>query len=210
MSLCKCPAEAAINDVPKGECVVEMGQLYKKIFQRLYDDSGARNTIADPTLLANWTPLTVAADSTKVVSSPLIGGEPSIAPGAKRSFGGGNTTRGGIEQSVGKEPSVLTGKYHDEDQIETMPALEQLICEAKAGNLGVALVDEHGNIRMKKIGAEYGFIPVASAFFSDMGGGEFGSPTMNDFEVMLQANWSLATEMVTPADFDVFEVFREV
>ena len=73
--ICKCPAGAALPDVPAIMCPESFGQVQKVAFQRLTKDDGSKNSFTSEkaiTALASWTPLLSAADSTKVVVSPYI------------------------------------------------------------------------------------------------------------------------------------------
>jgi len=73
--ICKCPAGAALPDVPAIKCSESFGQVQKVAFQRLMKDDGSKNSFTSEeaiTALASWTPLLSAADSTKIVVSPYI------------------------------------------------------------------------------------------------------------------------------------------
>jgi len=87
--ICKCPAGAALPDVPAIKCSESFGQVQKVAFQRLMKDDGSKNSFTSEkaiTALASWTPLLSAADSTKIVVSPYIQA-PTAEAGAARRFG---------------------------------------------------------------------------------------------------------------------------
>ena len=94
MAICKCPAAAALPNIPNFTCAESFGQIQKVAFQRLYKSTGEINSFtkaAEIELKASWTPLLSADDDTKVVVSPYIQA-PTAEAGAPRTFGGGNET----------------------------------------------------------------------------------------------------------------------
>ena len=108
--ICKCPAGAALPNIPAITCPESFGQVQKVAFQRLTKDDGSKNSFTSEkaiTALASWTPLLSAADSTKIVVSPYIQA-PTAEAGAARTFGGGNETLGGVEEIIGREPTPFT------------------------------------------------------------------------------------------------------
>ena len=110
MAICKCPAAAALPNIPNFTCAESFGQIQKVAFQRLYKSTGEKNsftTTAGIGKKASWTPLLSADDDTKVVVSPYIQA-PTAEAGAPRTFGGGNETLGGIEEIIGREPTPFT------------------------------------------------------------------------------------------------------
>lgn len=186
-----------------------MGQIQKLIFQRLRKSDGTKNEFeiatADPAVKATWTPLIIAADGTKIVTTPFIEA-PENEPGEARTFGGGNQTLGGIEINVGREPSTFTAMLYRAKQaiIKQMKALE---CED--GNLGVFFVDEFGKIAMLNDGQEtpthYKPIPVRAFFVGDKKFGGLEEPDSNMLQFQLLPNWSDNLQIVSPSDFDALE-----
>ena len=74
MITCKCPAAASLPDIPAVKCAESFGQIQKVAFQRLTKDDGSKNSFTSEkaiTLLASWTPLLAAANSTRL-SFPRI------------------------------------------------------------------------------------------------------------------------------------------
>lgn len=198
--LCSCPRGAAIGDVPIDNCPDDFGQIQKVIFQRLTDAAGTRNTIADPTLLASWTPLLAAADGTKVVQSPYLSA-PTTEPGAVRTYGGGNETLGGIELNVGREPTNFSANILRNHQ-KTIEALKEYQCE----NVGVYLIDEYGRIGADSDDATtpttYYPIPVAGLFVGDKSFGGLESPDINQIMWKFLPNWSDKFNISVPTDFN--------
>lgn len=136
--ICKCPAGAALPDVPAIKCSESFGQVQKVAFQRLMKDDGSKNSFTSEkviTALASWTPLLSAEDSTKVVVSPYIQA-PTAEAGAARTFGGGNETLGGVEEIIGREPTPFTGVIRKAPQ-EVIKALKEMQCESWGDNLGI-------------------------------------------------------------------------
>lgn len=206
---CSCPAASAINSIPIENCPERIGQIQKVVFQRVFSSAGVKNSLtiasANPNLLATWTTLLAATNSTKVVQSPFLS-NPVFEPGAARRYGGGNATIGGIETIVGREPTSFTAAFLNTSQ-KSIKALKALMCEGDgAYNLGVYLIDEFGRI----IGISNNIttptifypIPAASLFLSDKKLGGIEEPDMNMMEVNLYPNWSDNIHIVTPTDFD--------
>lgn len=137
---CGCPAGAHIADLEIAECKESMGQVQKVAFQRIYKTAGTKNSVTDPTKKASFSTLFSAADGSKMTVSPYIQG-PTSEPGAARTFGGGNQTLGGIEITIGREPTTFSATIYQESQ-KTIAQLKQYMCE----EIGVWLIDENGNI----------------------------------------------------------------
>ena len=147
MAICKCPAAAALPNIPNFKCAESFGQIQKVAFQRLYKSAGGKNSFtaeAGIGKLASWSPLLAAEDDTKIVISPYIQA-PTAEAGAPRTFGGGNETLGGIEEVIGREPTPFTGVIRKMPQ-SLIKALKELQCESDSQNLGVYLFDENGSI----------------------------------------------------------------
>lgn len=203
--ICTCPAATALTTITAVTCPENFGQIQKVAFQRLVA-SGVKNaftTLNDIKLLASWTTLKAAADSTKVVISPYINA-PTVEAGEARTFGGGNDTLGGIEEILGANPTSFSAV------LRKMPAttirdLKKLMCEADAGNLGVYLFDENGMIGAIQDGATpttYYPIPVRSLFVGDKSLGGFEAPDSNTISWSFLPDWSDYLAKVAPTDFN--------
>lgn len=196
--ICKCPAGAALPDVPAITCSESFGQIQKVAFQRLTKDNGSKNSFTSEkaiTALASWTPLLSAADSTKVVVSPYIQA-PTAEAGAARTFGGGNETLGGIEEIIGREPTPFTGVIRKAPQA-VIKALKEMQCE----NLGIFLFDENGAIGAIKGDTEgtYFPVPIRSLFVGDKTLGGLEAPDSNAISWSFLPNWSDDLAIVAPA-----------
>lgn len=185
---CGCPAGAHLADLEIADCKESMGQIQKVLFQRVYKSAGALNSMTAPTQKATYTSLLSAADGTKMIVSPYIQ-NPTSEPGAARTFGGGNQTLGGIEITIGREPTTFTAIIYQESQ-KTIAQLKQYMCE----NVGVYLIDENGNIGciVDNIGnpTSYMPIPIGKLFVGDKKLGGFEEPDSNTIEWSFFPNWS--------------------
>ena len=185
---CGCPIGAHLADLEINECKESMGQIQKVAFQRVYKSAGELNSVDDPTKKASFASLFSAADGTKMVVSPYIQ-NPTTEPGAARTFGGGNQTLGGIEITIGREPTAFTGVIYQESQ-KTIAQLKQYMCE----NVGVWLIDENGNIGClvddMKNPTKFMPIPIGKLFVGDKKFGGFEEPDSNAIEWAFFPNWS--------------------
>lgn len=185
---CGCPAGPHLADLEINECKESLGQIQKVAFQRIYKSAGELNSVDDPTKKASFSTLFSATDGTKMVVSPYIQG-PSTEPGAARKFGGGNQTLGGIQITIGREPTAFTGVIYQESQ-KTIAQMKQYMCES----IGVWLIDENGNIGCLLEGegesAKYLPIPIDGLFIGDKKFGGFEEPDSNTIEWSFLPNWS--------------------
>lgn len=185
---CGCPAGPHLADLEINECKESLGQIQKVAFQRIYKSAGELNSVEDPAKKASFSTLFSATDGTKMVVSPYIQG-PSTEPGAARKFGGGNQTLGGIQITIGREPTAFTGVIYQESQ-KTIAQMKQYMCES----IGVWLIDENGNIGCLLEGegesAKYLPIPIDGLFIGDKKFGGFEEPDSNTIEWSFLPNWS--------------------
>lgn len=206
MAICKCPAAAALPNIPNFTCAESFGQIQKVAFQRLYKNTDKKNsftTEANIGKLASWSPLLTAKDDTKVVVSPYIQA-PTAEAGAPRTFGGGNETLGGIEEIIGREPTPFTGVLRKMPQ-SIIKALKELQCESDSQNLGIFLFDENGAIGALQDpdkATTYYPIPIRSLFIGDKTLGGFEAPDSNAIQWSFLPNWSDDLAIVVPDDFN--------
>lgn len=203
--ICSCPAAAALPDVPTVKCPVTFGQIQKVAFQRLRKDDGTANAFATETAikaLASWSALLAAADSTKVVVTPYIN-SPADSGGDARMSSGGNDDLGGIAEVLGGNPVQFTGSFRAIPQA-TIKLLKELMCEAQAGNLGVFLFDENGNICAVKgeTAGTYYPIPIRALFIGDKSFGGLEEPDSNAIQWSFLPNYSDDLAIVAPTDFN--------
>lgn len=204
--ICQCPAATTLTTIPAVQCGENFGQIQKVAFQRLVKADGTKNSFtssASILLKASWTALMAAADGSKVVVSPYIEA-PTSEPGAARTFGGGNDTLGGIETILGAEPTTFSAVLRRMPQ-NVVRIMKELICEANAGNLGVYLFNESGQIEAIQDGTTattYYPIPIRSLFISDKGHGGLEEPDINNITWSFMEGYSDYLKIVTPTDFN--------
>lgn len=206
MSICKCPAAAALPNIPNISCPETFGQIQKVAFQRLHKSTGEKNSFKAEAAIekkASWTPLLSADDDTKIVVTPYVQA-PTAEAGAARTFGGGNETLGGIEEVIGREATPFTGVLRRVPQ-KIIKALKQLQCESDSQNLGVYLFDENGNIgaiQDETTTTTYYPVPIRSLFISDKTLGGLEAPDSNNIQWSFLPNWSDDLVIVSPEDFN--------
>lgn len=199
-----CVPAAEIPDISAVTTKVRLNEIQKFIVQRTKDGT-TRNeitiTTTNPNLLATWTALKAASDSTKVQVAPYIDGPESEAGGPRES-GGPGETRGGIPRRFGRENTPFSAKFLEmpQDVIEELKSYE---CEAE---LSVFLINECGNIIGKTDDTTtptvfYGF-PIRSFFVSDLTMGQYTDSDSNMVQWNFLANWSDKLHIVSPSDFD--------
>ena len=206
MSICKCPASTALTSIPAVTCSESFGQIQKVAFQRIYSSGTTKNSFtssADIKLLASWTALLSANDSTKIVVSPYIQA-PTSEAGAARTFGGGNDTLGGVEEIVGREPTTFSAVLRRIPQ-STIKIIKELQCESWADNLGVYLFDDNGNIEAlvdATTPTTFYPIPIRSLFIGDKTHGGLEEPDSNAISWTFLPNYSDQLKIVAPTDFN--------
>lgn len=203
---CQCPLAEALPKIPNASCPVSFGQIQKVAFQRLRKPTGEANEFtaeAAITKKTSWTALLAAEDVTKVVVSPYIN-SPADSGGDARTSSGGNDDLGGVATILGSEPIQFTGSLRAIDQ-SIVKALKELICEANAGNLGVFLFDENGNIEAiqdETTKTTYRPIPIRSFFVADKVHGNYDAKDSNAIQWSYQPNYSDNLTIVKPEDFN--------
>lgn len=201
---CSCPAATSLTAIPAVQCAENFGQIQKVAFQRLTDGTTKNgfNTTNKITALASWTAAMALLTGGKIVISPYIQA-PTSEAGAARTFGGGNDTLGGIEEIIGAEPTTFSAVLRGVPQ-STIKVMKELMCEAKAGNLGVYLFDENGKIEcIKGTGADDWYpIPIRALFISDKTHGGLEAPDSNNISWSFAPNWSDDLSIAVPADFN--------
>lgn len=207
MSLtCQCPAAPSLTTIPAVACGENFGQIQKVAFQRLVKADGTKNSFtstASILLKASWTALLSAADGSKIVVSPYIEA-PTSEPGAARTYGGGNETLGGVEEVLGAEPTAFSAVLRRMPQ-NVIKIMKELMCESNAGNLGVYLFNDAGQIEAiqdPETATIYYPIPIRSFFVSDKGHGGLENPDSNNISWQFAPNYSDDLKIVTPTDFN--------
>jgi len=203
MSNCNCPLPTHLEDIAASGCPFNLGQLQRVIITRA---SSATFPItvgtSNPNALATWTPLLTAADDTKVVKTPLVGGNPAIVGGSAITQGGNdNSTLNGEVEVTGTESSVFTADFKDLE-----PAIARAIKFLKCESVKVFFVNDSGDIIgiSKDSGTTFDGITVngKSFFLSDRNNSGFGQKDVNTLSFNLAPGWDDYLMKVTPTDFN--------
>ena len=205
MSMCSCPAGAALPSVPNASCPQDFGQVQKIIFQRIFKTAGTKNSFtqtASIKQLSSWTALfsqneSSDAPGSKCVITPYVEA-PTSDGGDAITFGGGNDTVGGTTKVIGRNPVNMSFVMRQMTQ-DVIKALKGLQCEDE---LGVYLVNGDGQIlALSSADNEYTPIPIRSLFISDLKLMGLDNPDENVLSFSFLPNWSDDAKVVTP-DFN--------
>ena len=212
MSLtCQCPAATALSTIPNVTCPENFGQIQKVAFQRLRQANGTVNEFAGsgtplaPTIvnLSAWTALLASTSGTKIVVSPYINA-PADSGGDARMSSGGNDDLGGIPVVLGGNPVQFEGQLRAIPQ-SVIKTMKELMCEAQAGNLGVFLFDENGNIEAIQdptTPTTYRPIPIRALYIGSKIHGNFDAKDQNVISWQYPDNYSDNLAIVKPTDFN--------
>ena len=197
MSMCSCPAGAALPQIPNASCPQDWGQTQKILFQRIFKTAGTKNSFtssSDIKQLSSWTALFSASDGTKCVITPYVEA-PTSDGGDAITFGGGNDTVGGTTKVIGRNPVNMSFVMRQMTQ-DVIKALKGLQCEDE---LGVYLVNGDGQIlAVSSADNEYTPIPIRSLFISDLKLMGLDNPDENALSFSFLPNWSDDVKVVTP------------
>ena len=200
MSMCSCPAGAALPQIPNASCPQDWGQTQKIIFQRIFKTAGTKNSFtqsASIKQLSSWSALFSASDGTKCVITPYVEA-PTADGGDAITFGGGNDTVGGTTKVIGRNPVNMSFVMRQMTQ-DVIKALKGLQCEDE---LGVYLVNGDGQIlAISSSDNTYTPIPIRSLFISDLKLMGLDNPDENALSFSFLPNWSDDAKVVTP-DFN--------
>ena len=129
---------------------------------------------------APWAVLFAAIDSTKVVKTPIVGGNPTITPGTANTFGGGgNDTANGLVLNLGVNPSDVSMDFFFLTK-EQIIALRKLECE----DVEVYIINNEGKI----------------FFWEDSNGLQTGIPVLN-LQLLDKSNAGVVTPDVNTLTF---------
>lgn len=196
---CNCPQDATLKDIINETCGVNLKQIQRWSFQRRGQKfDPVTNPIED---LSSWQAFQTAADGTKLVVTPNIGGDPIIAPGEAITTGGGdNSTFNGIEEVEGTNPSKFTCIFKSPSSA-LEASLKALMCE----NDLVAFPILQGGRVAAKVGSqpdEWVGFPVESLFCSDRGNNGFGTKDFINFMFSLPSGWSEDLQILDSNDLN--------
>jgi hypothetical protein len=207
---CNCPVATALTTITTSSCPEEIGQIQRAWFVRkgevVWDTAtaGAANVPATitgdlVTVIAGWTILKTAVDSTKVVFAPLFGGDITITPGEAITQGGNdNSTLNGQTYFVAFPDSTFSARY-DQLSAQTTADLKLLVCE----DLEVYFVNDSGDIigDASTTGTFKGFDCSNVALGSRNVQG-FATRDSNIMTFQLDEDWDTYFEKQTPTDFN--------
>jgi hypothetical protein len=192
MSNCNCPLPSLVDIQTAESCPFDIQQI-----QRVYVTKKTNTTFpmtiasSDPALAATWAALvaTAVTDVTKVVMTPLIGGEPTIEGGNPLTLGGGsNETLNGAPENTGREASLFSCVFRSRP-IDVMRKLKDLECH----DLMVFFIDDAERIHGVSAdgGTTFTGIPVdgKSWFVSDRTNQGFNSKDTNGCQFSLKGRW---------------------
>lgn len=201
MDACVCPRPPSLGDVIRATCKENLGQIQRFLFQRIADGNVfAVGDLGLISALASWTPLFIADDDTKVVSSPYVEGFVIPRTEAITEGGGDNSTIDGIEMVVGANAATALGQIA-ETPGQILKALRALMCEV---DLGVYMINQYGQI----IGVtdtpatpttSVSPIPIRSFFVSDADNNGLNTRDKADIRFGLPFGWRDNLAIVTPA-----------
>lgn len=203
---CACPLGAAIGDPTAPTCIEDYGEWRRLIIQRTLNGAVVNEiTIGtdDPALLATWTALSIAADSTKAVWLTTFA-NPTNDGGEGREAG---TGPGGATVFKGATPSQFSAEFQQKEQ-DVIRSYRAYQCEP---NLSVFIVTEFGVILGLKDAATavtFRGIPMESFFIGPKKPGQLSALDMNMVNWAFLGEWSDWLHAVTPTDFDPLLAFN--
>jgi len=196
---CTCPKATSLTTITAAACGLDLGQIQRMAFQRLgyqFDDTDDATNILKK---AAWDALKIATDDTKVVITPMIGGDPIIDAGdAITSGGGDNSTLDGVEEVTGVNPGSFSCVFKS-----MAPANERemktLICE---GRMKVYFFLQGGKIACWEVvpgtAGDYQGFNADNVFLGDRNNAGFGAKDTNAFSFQLPAGYSNNLVILTP------------
>lgn len=192
----------AIASVTDG--CLNFGEIQRLYFQRTYSSGTTLNeftiSTANPNVIASWTTLLAATDSTKIVAPNTIIHAPAFTRGNKIEFGGNGETAGGVPIIMGAEPGNFTANllYRTAQTVAGFKAMIgetlSVFFEAEDGRI-IGRVDNNASP------TKFRGIPIEQYFVYDREGDTRTQPGFNVVEFYLPSGWSDYLYSVTPSDF---------
>lgn len=210
---CNCPDNGILTEIPANDCPFDMKQIQRLAFASagkvIWDsESGGGAGSGVPVVgqqadtKADWDARLTAVDNTKIVVTPLVGGEPIIEAGEAITEGGGdNSTLNGVEEVTGVNPSRFSATFKS-----LLPAQEIALKEIMCKGVEVYFFLQGGKIALAKVGGtnaeERKGFPVQSYFFSDRNNAGYGTKDSFTMSFSLVEGWSEDLSILSPADFN--------
>ena len=209
-----CPLDPSLTDIPASACPENIGQIQRYWFVRkgqvIWDVVTPANNVPAtitgqaPEDAAGWNILFSAADDTKVVKSPLIGGDSTLTAGTTITQGGGdNSTLNGETLVNGINPTDGSARF-DSLTGAQIAAFRTLACEGNG--LEVYLVSQEGKIWGSKVGDLVTGFDCTNVVLGSMSNAGFGTRDSNVLTFQLAFDWDETKYAVTPADFNALTI----
>lgn len=208
---CNCPDDGILVEIPNENCPFDLKQIQRLAFATqgkvIWDSAtgggagtGVPQVDSQVDTKADWEARRTAVDNSKIVVTPLIGGDPIIEAGDAITEGGGdNSTLNGVEDVTGVNPSKFSCNFKSIAPA-TEKALKAIMCKATE----VYFFLEGGRIACQQIegGTTHKGFNVQSLFVSDRNNEGYGTKDKNDLSFSLASGWSENLVIVKPADFN--------
>lgn len=209
-----CPLDPSLTDIPASACPENIGQVQRYWFVRkgqvIWDVVTPANNVPAtitgqaPEDAAGWNILFAAADDTKVVKSPLIGGDSTLTAGTTITQGGGdNSTLNGETLVNGINPTDGSARF-DSLTGAQIAAFRTLACEGNG--LEVYLISQEGKIWGSKVGDLVTGFDCTNVVLGSMSNAGFGTRDSNVLTFQLAFDWDETKYAITPADFNALTV----
>lgn len=209
-----CPLDPSLTDIPASACPENIGQIQRYWFVRkgqvIWDVVTPANNVPAtitgqaPEDAAGWNILFAAADDTKVVKSPLIGGDSTLTAGTTITQGGGdNSTLNGETLVNGINPTDGSARF-DSLTGAQIAAFRTLACEGNG--IEVYLISQEGKIWGSKVGDLVTGFDATNVVLGSMSNAGFGTRDSNVLTFQLGFDWDETKYAITPADFNALTI----
>lgn len=201
-----CPLDASLTAIDPTTCPENLGQIQRYWFVRAGQVKWDIATPADnlpasilglaPEDITGWNTLFAAPDDTKVIKTPLIGGDATLTAGTNITQGGGdNSTLNGEQLINGINPTDGMARF-DSLTGAQIAAFRKLICEASG--LEVYLVNQEGKIWGSKVGDIFTGFPCTNAVLGGLTNNGFGTRDFNNLTYQLPFDADESKHAITP------------
>lgn len=208
---CNCPDDGILTEIPNQNCPFDLKQIQRLAFAtqgKVIWDSATGGGAGDGVPLAtaqldtkaDWEARRTATDETKIVVTPLIGGDPVIEAGEAITEGGGdNSTLNGVTETTGVNASSFSAMFKS-----LLPEIEKALKALMCKNLEVYFFVEGGHIVAEQTEGKTNIkgFNVQSMFISDRNNAGYGTKDTNTISFELASGWSENLVKVKPADFN--------
>ncbi len=209
-----CPLDPSLTDIPASACPENIGQIQRYWFVRkgqvIWDVVTPANNVPAtitgqaPEDAAGWNILFAAADDTKVVKSPLIGGDSTLTAGTTITQGGGdNSTLNGETLVNGINPTDGSARFDSLTAAQIL-AFRKLACEGNG--IEVYLISQEGKIWGSKVGDLVTGFDATNVVLGSMSNAGFGTRDSNVLTFQLAFDWDETKYAITPADFNALTI----